>query len=155
MGRRSKTLQGVRVAPQRFRRGRQRATLLVRLGLWLTAFALLSQSLAILLGAANGFRRRPFGSPPNSPRCSAPASSSARRATAAAPPTEAPPTAATPCPLCQVAANAAALDLPAAAALAAPARAPLAKLVFTPQTQKIPQPRARFLAARRAPPSLT
>lgn len=133
-------------------RVRQRSTLLVRLGLWLTAFALLSQSLAIAAP----------------PMVSGDARSAAAELTAllgpgvvvctqgdsGGAPHQSPADCRDQCPLCQVAANAAALDLPAAAALAAPARALLAKLVFTPQTQKIPQPRAAFSRAR-GPPSLT
>jgi hypothetical protein len=128
------------------------AAILARLGLWLSAFALLSQSLAIAAP----------------PMVSGDARSAAAELTALLGPgvvvcTQAdsgdvphpsPADCRDQCPLCQVVASAAALDLPVVAGEPAPTRTLAEKIRFTPQTLEIAKPRSKFSRAR-GPPSLT
>jgi hypothetical protein len=145
---------GARVRRNRAKSHNRRRTLFAavraRLGLWLTAFALLSQSLAI-------------AAPPMFP---GDARSAATELAALLGPgvviCSQSDSGGTPnhrldcrqCPLCQVVANAAALDAPAAPPLIAPTRALAIKLGVSAQPRLLPRPAPAFSLAR-GPPSQT
>jgi hypothetical protein len=128
--------------------GRQAASLWARFGLWLAAFALLSQSLAAAApsmpapaDARAAARELVALLGPGVVVCTQSPTDPDRRQTDRR----------NHCPLCQ--AGAVALEAPAAG-LAAPARRLAGELAVAPPTRRVPARRAAFSFAR-GPPALT
>ncbi len=128
------------------------AGLFARLGLWLAAFALLSQSLA--LAAPPMFPDDPRSAATELSALLGPGVVVCAQSDGQDIPSHPPSDCRDQCPLCQVVANAAALDSPATAELSAPARARATRLGHAPLITGIPAPRVAFSFAR-GPPSPT